>query len=139
MFGPDGQENIPHREWIAAFDQVMKEVRATMQEQGREDEFFGAKVSHQSAQALTADIESITDHLQHSSLHFTRRIGMVYKRLYRTISGISSPYRWLRSRRTRKSFKPVETLSCSLTQIPREMRAARYRHPVRFSCWGNLR
>lgn len=45
MFGADGQENIPHREWLLDFDRVMNQVRAEMKQQGREDEFIGAKVS----------------------------------------------------------------------------------------------
>jgi adenosine deaminase CECR1 len=33
-----------HREWLVLFDEVIGEVKASMKEQGREDEFIGAKV-----------------------------------------------------------------------------------------------
>ena len=44
MVGADGQENIPHSEWVATFDQVVKEVKAEMTAKGRGDEFYGARV-----------------------------------------------------------------------------------------------
>ena len=28
MHGPDGQENIPHREWLISFDRIFNEVKA---------------------------------------------------------------------------------------------------------------
>jgi hypothetical protein len=45
MIGADGQENVPHREWLLIFDRVLNEVMVEMKGQGREDEFFGARVS----------------------------------------------------------------------------------------------
>lgn len=44
MVGEDGQENVPHREWLLIFDRVLNEVKAEMTRQGREDEFIGARV-----------------------------------------------------------------------------------------------
>lgn len=44
MFGADGQENVPHREWLIIFEKVLNEVKAEMKQQGREGEFLGAKV-----------------------------------------------------------------------------------------------
>jgi adenosine deaminase CECR1 len=44
MFGADGQENIPHREWLIIFGKVMNEVKDEMKKNGREDEFVGARV-----------------------------------------------------------------------------------------------
>lgn len=44
MFGADGQRNIPHREWLVVFDQVLKDVKAELKEQGREDEFVDCRV-----------------------------------------------------------------------------------------------
>lgn len=41
----DGNECVPHREWLVMFDEVLKEVKEDLQKQGREDEFIGAKVS----------------------------------------------------------------------------------------------
>ncbi|KAJ3548159.1 hypothetical protein NM688_g5331 [Phlebia brevispora] len=40
MFGEDGEENIPHRDWLREYDRVMSEVKADLKEQGREDEFI---------------------------------------------------------------------------------------------------
>ena len=48
MIGADGEENVPHREWLIAFDRVISEVKVELAKQGRADEFVGAKV-------LTAD------------------------------------------------------------------------------------
>jgi adenosine deaminase CECR1 len=44
MFGADGHENIPHRDWIIAFERVMNEVKAQLAREGRPDAFFGARV-----------------------------------------------------------------------------------------------
>ena len=44
MYGADGQENIPHREWLLMFDRVINEVKQEMTSQGRGDDFIGAKV-----------------------------------------------------------------------------------------------
>lgn len=44
MFDADGNQNVPHREWIFDFKQVICEVRAVLNEQGRGEEFIGAKV-----------------------------------------------------------------------------------------------
>ncbi len=44
MFGADGQENIPHRDWVRIFGEVVQDVKEEMKQQGRENAFFGAKV-----------------------------------------------------------------------------------------------
>ena len=44
MFGADGQENIPHRDWLVAVDEAVKDVQAEMAKQGRANEFLGVKV-----------------------------------------------------------------------------------------------
>jgi adenosine deaminase CECR1 len=44
MVGADGQENIPHREWVEMFGNIMNEVKVDMKKKGREDEFIGARV-----------------------------------------------------------------------------------------------
>jgi adenosine deaminase CECR1 len=46
MYGPDGQENVPHREWLIAFDKVVNDIKDDLKKQGREDEFVGARVSN---------------------------------------------------------------------------------------------
>jgi len=38
MYGADGREDVPHRDWLIMFDRVLKEVK-------EEDDFFGARVS----------------------------------------------------------------------------------------------
>ncbi|KAH9165420.1 hypothetical protein EDB89DRAFT_2116089 [Lactarius sanguifluus] len=43
MFDADGNETVPHREWLLDFEQAISEVRAVLKEQGREEEFVGAK------------------------------------------------------------------------------------------------
>lgn len=44
MYDENGQANVPHREWLLDFDRVLKELKEEMKDQGREDEFIGAKV-----------------------------------------------------------------------------------------------
>jgi adenosine deaminase CECR1 len=44
MYGPDGQNNVPHREWLIIFDRVLLEVKEEMKQHGRADDFFGARV-----------------------------------------------------------------------------------------------
>ena len=44
MFDVDGKQNVPHREWILDFKQAISDVRAVLDEQGRGEEFIGAKV-----------------------------------------------------------------------------------------------
>lgn len=46
MYGADGQMNVPHREWLIVFDEVVNEVKEETTKQGREDEFFGATVRY---------------------------------------------------------------------------------------------
>jgi adenosine deaminase CECR1 len=45
MVGPDGQEDIPHREWLITFNKIVNDIKEDLKKQGREDEFVGAKVS----------------------------------------------------------------------------------------------
>lgn len=44
MIGPDGEENIPHKEWLDMFQDVLDEFRESLRAQGRDGEFIGAKV-----------------------------------------------------------------------------------------------
>lgn len=44
MYGSDGQDNIPHREWLIMFDRIMNKTKAEMEAQGRPDDFIGARV-----------------------------------------------------------------------------------------------
>ena len=45
MYGADGQENVPHREWLVMFERVIRQVKAEMMELDRPNDFIGAKVS----------------------------------------------------------------------------------------------
>jgi adenosine deaminase CECR1 len=53
MYGTDGRETVPHRDWLIAFDRVVNEVKAHFKTLGREDEFFGARVCSTSALSQT--------------------------------------------------------------------------------------
>lgn len=44
MIGADGQENVPHREWLLVYDEVIAGVKRELAAQGRSDEFVGSKV-----------------------------------------------------------------------------------------------
>jgi adenosine deaminase CECR1 len=44
MVGPDGEQNVPHREWMSMFQEVLVEFNESLRIQGRDDEFIGAKV-----------------------------------------------------------------------------------------------
>lgn len=67
MTGPDGLENIPHREWLIMFDQAIQDVKSELKRKGREDEFIGAKVS------------AIVDPESYPNSKFSRR---VFRRLF---------------------------------------------------------
>ncbi|KAF4578917.1 hypothetical protein EYR36_000726 [Pleurotus pulmonarius] len=51
----DGNECVPHREWLVMFDEVLKEVKEDMQKQGREDEFIGAKIIYTTLRFITPE------------------------------------------------------------------------------------
>ncbi|KII89146.1 hypothetical protein PLICRDRAFT_175374 [Plicaturopsis crispa FD-325 SS-3] len=55
MYGVDGQENVPHREWLIMFDEVLKEVKEEMKQQGREDEFIGARIIYTTIRFITPE------------------------------------------------------------------------------------
>jgi hypothetical protein len=68
MFGADGQENIPHREWLQIFDNTLNRFKADLKRQGREDEFIGAKVRllhPPSVHFMTLGV----DYIQYFALH----------------------------------------------------------------------
>ena len=44
MVGPDGEENVPHKEWLGTFRDVLAEFRQSLRARGSDDEFIGAKV-----------------------------------------------------------------------------------------------
>ena len=52
MYGADGQENVPHREWLVMFDRVINQVKSEMVSLDRPNDFIGAKVSFFSQKVL---------------------------------------------------------------------------------------
>ncbi|KDQ60895.1 hypothetical protein JAAARDRAFT_67324 [Jaapia argillacea MUCL 33604] len=55
MTGVDGEENIPHREWLLEFDRAIRDVKAELKEQGREDEFIGARIIYTTIRFMTPE------------------------------------------------------------------------------------
>ncbi|KAI9448908.1 hypothetical protein BJY52DRAFT_1309800 [Lactarius psammicola] len=55
MFDADGNETVPHREWLLDFGRAISEVRTTLKEQGREEEFVGAKVIYTTVRVLSPE------------------------------------------------------------------------------------
>ncbi|KAI0311600.1 adenosine deaminase-like growth [Amylostereum chailletii] len=55
MWGESGEQNVPHREWLLDFDEIVKEVKAEMKNQGREDDFIGAKVIYTTVRVITPE------------------------------------------------------------------------------------
>ncbi|TFY61302.1 hypothetical protein EVJ58_g4596 [Rhodofomes roseus] len=55
MTGPDGLENLPHREWLIVFDRVLNEVKAELKEQGRQDELIGVKLIYTTIRFITPE------------------------------------------------------------------------------------
>ncbi|KIM48764.1 hypothetical protein M413DRAFT_15077 [Hebeloma cylindrosporum] len=55
MYGADGQENIPHREWLVMFDRIMNETKAEMEAQGRPDDFIGARIIYSTIRFITSE------------------------------------------------------------------------------------
>ncbi|KAJ7219500.1 hypothetical protein GGX14DRAFT_695618 [Mycena pura] len=55
MFGEDGQENIPHREWLQIFEKMQDRFKADLKQQGREDEFVGARIIYSTLRFISAE------------------------------------------------------------------------------------
>ncbi|KAF9469287.1 hypothetical protein BDZ94DRAFT_1303779 [Collybia nuda] len=55
MIGEDGEDNIPHREWLVTFDRVLNEVQENMKRQGREGEFIGARIIYTTIRFITPE------------------------------------------------------------------------------------
>ncbi|KAG6814602.1 hypothetical protein H0H92_000131 [Tricholoma furcatifolium] len=53
MVGADGEENIPHREWLLMFDQVLNEVKASLKKEGRGEEFIGVRIIYSTIRFIT--------------------------------------------------------------------------------------
>lgn len=55
MTGADGQENVPHRDWLLVFDRVLRDVKNELKNQGRADELFGARIIYSTVRFITPD------------------------------------------------------------------------------------
>jgi len=44
MIGADGLENVPHREWLIAYENIVDQVKDELKRQGRQDAFVGSKI-----------------------------------------------------------------------------------------------
>ena len=55
MFAADGQENVPHREWLIAYDRVLNEFKADLVAQGRTGEFVGSKIIYSCKRDATCE------------------------------------------------------------------------------------
>lgn len=55
MIGEDGQENVPHRDWLLTFDRVLNEVKAEMKAQGRSEEFIGARIIYSTIRFISPE------------------------------------------------------------------------------------
>ena len=55
MYGADGHENVPHREWLVAYDRVLNEVKAELAAAGRADAFVGSKVIYSTRRVVTCE------------------------------------------------------------------------------------
>lgn len=55
MVGVNGEDNVPHREWVLCFQRVLNEVKAQMKKEGREEEFFGARIIYTTIRFITPE------------------------------------------------------------------------------------
>jgi len=55
MFDADGTQNVPHREWVLDFEQAIRDVKTALKEQGREEEFIGAKIIYTTIRILSEE------------------------------------------------------------------------------------
>jgi adenosine deaminase CECR1 len=45
MYGPEGVENVPHREWLKMYDEAIQEVKQIMKTKRQTNQFIGGRVS----------------------------------------------------------------------------------------------
>ncbi|KAI0707925.1 Metallo-dependent hydrolase [Earliella scabrosa] len=55
MIGEDGEDNVPHRDWLLVYDRVLREVKDELEKQGRQDEFVGSKIIYSSKRNATCE------------------------------------------------------------------------------------
>ena len=77
MRGADGNENIPHREWLVVFERVINEVKMEMAQRGRPNDFIGAKVSFSFSKVFSVSQGICRLYILHfDSLHQTSWTGI---------------------------------------------------------------
>jgi len=67
MFDADGDETVPHREWLLEFGHAICEVRTMLKKQGREEVFVGAKVGESIGNIITRGNTLFIGDLYHCS------------------------------------------------------------------------
>ncbi|PCH44698.1 Metallo-dependent hydrolase [Wolfiporia cocos MD-104 SS10] len=55
MTGPDGLENVPHREWFVIYERVLDEVRSQLVKEGRADQFVGSRIIYTTIRFVTPE------------------------------------------------------------------------------------
>ncbi|KAF7359717.1 Adenosine deaminase CECR1-A [Mycena venus] len=55
MVGGDGQENVPHSAWLKSFDDTLNRFKADLKQQGREDEFIGARIIYSTVRSISVE------------------------------------------------------------------------------------
>lgn len=53
MVDKTGELTLAHRDWLIIFERVVASVKAELKSQGREDQFYGARVSFKLAFVMT--------------------------------------------------------------------------------------
>ncbi|THH06492.1 hypothetical protein EW145_g4051 [Phellinidium pouzarii] len=53
--GADGQQNVPHREYVMIFERIVNEIKAELAAQGRGDEFQGARIIYSTTRAFSLE------------------------------------------------------------------------------------
>jgi hypothetical protein len=91
MVGPDGQENVPHREWILMFEQAFKEVKEELAQQGRRHELLGAKVREVPTLFYSSGGLFLLDHILDHPKYHAGRIRLVHRGLHSSEERVPPP------------------------------------------------
>ncbi|EJF66293.1 Metallo-dependent hydrolase [Dichomitus squalens] len=55
MIDAGGEENVPHREWLIAYNRVIQDVKDKLAKLGRADEFVGSKIIYSTLRVCTPE------------------------------------------------------------------------------------
>ncbi|KIJ35772.1 hypothetical protein M422DRAFT_34557 [Sphaerobolus stellatus SS14] len=55
MIGDDGEDNVDHAQWVETFGQVTDRIMQELKEQGREDEFYRARIIYTAARFVSKE------------------------------------------------------------------------------------